>query len=137
MSRPELAALKRGDTLILRGGTPGFRYEVGQSTKVRVVTVGRKYVHVVTADRFDTYDPERDCWNVRKFLLEDQKEDAPGTRIGYSATIATPEQHAYDLRRADARSYLNAQGIQLTSQSPWLDREVDLATLIRKSETED
>lgn len=133
--RPGLGALNVGDTLIMRSGTPGRRD--GQTdTAVRVVTVGRKYVHVVLAEYYERYiaaTPEARSWrwSTRRFLLADQKEGAPGDRVGYSASIATAEQHAYDREHVAADAYLRSEGVDLRRSSPWFGREVELAGLLK------
>jgi hypothetical protein len=131
--RPALPKLAKGDALVMRSGTPGRR-DGTRPLAVRVVTVGRKYVHVIGADRFDAYDPDRDRWYVRKFLIEDQREGERGTRVGYSASIATAEQHEYDRLHGDADEYLREQGIVLRAASRWYGHEVLLADLMRQNE---
>lgn len=132
MSRPALRSLKRGDELIMTSGTPGRRD--GQTdTAVRVVTVGRKYVHVIVERFHEDYlaDPDKYGSYVRKFLIEDQKEGERSTRIGYSAKVATVEQHAYDVLQHGAAKYLFDQGITVEHRSPWRGREVELATALK------
>lgn len=127
MSRPELPTLKPGDTLIMRSGVRGRR----EATEVRVVSVGRKYVYVVGVDRFDGYDATRDRWLARRFLLADQQEGTPGTRVGYPTSIATAEQHAYDVEQDKARAYLTGQGISIENRSPARGREIALAAAVK------
>ena len=135
MTRPALPQLKRGDTLIMRSGVPGRR-DGQRDSEVRVVIVGRKFVHVITADRFDKYDPEAHRWLLRKFLIDDQREGERGRRIGYSASIATPEQHAYDRAEQDAAEYLADQGLDVRPGSPWRGREGVLAEILRAAEAD-
>lgn len=126
--------LAKGDRLIMRSGTPGRR-DGKRATDVRVVIVGRKYVHVLAADRFETYDPDADRWRLRKFLLDDQREGEPGKRIGYTASIATAEQHEYDRMHGDAVEYLREQGIyELARAGRWRGHEVLLARVMRENE---
>jgi hypothetical protein len=139
MSRPPLGKLNVGDELIMMSGVPGRR-DGKRASAVRVVTVGRKYVHVVLAEYFEAYTaaaPEARSWrwSTRKFLIEDQQEGERGKRVGYSASVATAEQHAYDLREMGAADYLREQGIDLRHNSPWRGREVELASLLRFVET--
>lgn len=132
--RPPLPPLARGDRLIMRSGTMGRRAGTTAQHEVRVVTVGRKYVHVVAAEHFDDYDPAVDRWLSRKFLLADQREGEPGGRVGYPASVATPEQHEYDRLHGDAREYLIVQGVSLRPGSRWCGHEVALAALMREHE---
>jgi hypothetical protein len=131
--RPPLRRLAKGDRLMMRGGTPGRR-DGHRATEVRVVTIGRKFVHVIAADRFERYNPDTDRWYLRKFLIEDQHEGERGRRIGYSASIATPEQHEYDRLHGDADEYLREQGVVLRAASRWYGHEVLLARLMRDNE---
>lgn len=131
--RPALPKLAKGDELVMHSGVPGRR-DSKRATKVRVVAVGPKYVQVIAPERFDAYDPKRDKWYVRKFLIEDQKEGPRGSRIGYSATIATAEQYEYDVEHGGADEYLREQGIVLRHTSPWRGHEVALARLMREHE---
>jgi hypothetical protein len=131
--RPALPKLAKGDRLIMRSGTPGRR-DGKRATDVRVVTAGRKYVHVIGADRFDAYDPAVHRWLLRKFLLDDQREGEPGKRVGYTASIATAEQHEYDRMHGDAVEYLREQGVMLRAASRWHGHEVLLAELMRQHE---
>ncbi len=132
--RPALPKLVKGDELVMRSGTPGRR-DGKRSSLVRVVTAGRKYVHVISAERFDAYDPDRDRWHVRKFLLADQRQGEPGKRFGYSASIATREQHEYDRLHGSAAEYLREQGVyELARSSRWRGHEVLLADLMRQHE---
>jgi hypothetical protein len=131
IKRPDLPALKRGDRLVLRGTTPGRRYSMTESTDVRVVGIGPKYVHVITAHRYDQYEAKRDKWITRKFLLADLQEGDRASRYGYPASVATPEQHAYDLAGSEARDYLQARGISLAHDSVWRGREAYLASVIK------
>jgi hypothetical protein len=95
--RPETPPLVVGYDLLVHSGTPGRRDGKGWSP-VKVVTVGRKYVHVIGAENFDRYqaEPDKWRWRVRKFLLEDMCEGERGSRVGCAATLATVEQHGYD-----------------------------------------
>lgn len=141
MSRPDRPALPKlsfGDELTMRSGTPGRR-DGKRESLVRVVIVGRKYVHVVLAEDYEAYvaaEPEARSWRLsaRRFLLADQREGAPGSRIGYTASIATAEQHEYDRMHGDAVEYLRKQGIALRAASRWYGHEVLLARLMRDSE---
>jgi hypothetical protein len=133
MNRPGLPQLKRGDALVMHSGTPGRR-DGQRATDVRVVTVGRKYVHVIAAEQYESYDPERDRWHTRKFLIADQREGEPGKRFGYAARIATAEQYEYDRLHGSAAEYLREQGITLRPGSRWYGHEVALADLMRKHE---
>jgi hypothetical protein len=53
---------------------------------------------VISAKHFDSYqaEPDKYRWHVRKFLMRDMREGEPGSRVGYSAALATEEQRAYD-----------------------------------------
>lgn len=133
--RPPLPKLSKGDTLVMRSGTRGRR-DGQRDTEVRVVTVGRKYVHVIAADKYEEYlaaAPEARSWRwtLRKFLLADQREGDRGTRIGYSASIATAEQQAYDVLHLGVAEYLRDQGVTVEQRSPWFGREVELANLLK------
>src|SRR5690242_21091339 len=100
MARPEFPAdAAKGDSLIMRAGTPGRR-DGKTDHPVRVVTLGPKYIGVIRTDRYEAYlaDPAANKWLVRKFLRDDQREGDRSSRIGYPAEIVTPEQAAYDLR---------------------------------------
>lgn len=130
-ARPALPPLAKGDRLIMRSGTPGPRGD-RQATEVRVVTVGRKYVHVIAGEKFAAYDPDADRWRLRKFLLDDQSEGERGRRVDDPATIATPEQHEYDRLHGDAAEYLREQGVILRPASRWYGHEVLLAELMRQ-----
>jgi hypothetical protein len=125
--------LKRGDRLIMRDGTRGRR-DGKRDVEVRVVIVGRKFVHVITADRYDAYDPDVHRWLLRKFLIADQREGERGTRVGYTASVGTPEQHAYDRLHDGADEYLREQGIVLRPSSRWYGHEVTLARLMLEQE---
>jgi hypothetical protein len=97
VSRPETPPLVVGYDLLMYSGTPGRRN--GKSwSPVKVVTVGRKYVHVIGAEDFDRYqaEPDKWRWRVRRFLMRDMREGEPGSRVGYTAALATEEQRAYD-----------------------------------------
>jgi len=122
--RPPLPKLSRGDLLIVRSGRD-------RAYEARVAIAGRKYVHVIDAGRFETYNPDTDAWRLRKFLLADQAEGERGTRVGAAATIATPEQHAYDAKAGSAARYLREQGIEIARRSPWAGREIELANLLK------
>lgn len=130
-TRPPLPALSVGDELVMVSGTPGRR-DGQRATAVKVVIVGRKYVHVIPAEHFDDYEPTRDKWRLRRFLLADGREGEPGRRFGYTAHIATAEQRVYDLRQGEASEYLSEQGIQIAYDSPWHRRRVELADLLRQ-----
>ena len=97
MSRPETPPLVVGYDLLMYSGTPGRR-DSKKWSPVKVVTVGRKYVHVISAQRFDDYqaDPVKHRWYVRKFLLSDMREGEPARRVGYTSMLATVEQQGYD-----------------------------------------
>jgi hypothetical protein len=131
--RPALPKLAKGDRLIMRSGTPGRR-DGKQATEVRVVTIGRKFVHVIAADRFERYNLDTDRWYLRKFLIADQREGESGRRIGYTASIATPEQHEYDRLHGDANEYLREQGIVLRAASRWYGHDALLARLMHENE---
>jgi len=139
VTRPELSKLNRGDTLWMLSGTPGRRS--GQTySEVRVVTIGPKFVGVVSADKYDRYlaDPAEWRWTIRKFLLEDQKEGARGTRYGYSAAVATAEQREYDERLWAVGVYLrDVVGVEVRANSPLRDPEVArrVASLLRVAES--
>jgi hypothetical protein len=89
--------LSKGDTLLMYSGTPGRR-DGKRWSEVRIVTLGPKYVGVVSADKYDRYLANPSDWSisVRKFLREDMTEGERGKRIGYSASLATREQQQYD-----------------------------------------
>jgi hypothetical protein len=140
MPRPEMPALKPGDELMMYSGTPGRRDGRSYSL-VRVVTVGRKYVHVIWADRYDAYiaEPQNNRWYLRKFLIQDMTEGEPGKRIGYSARLATTAQAVYDTQVTEARDFLrDVAGIDIVRgighRYPFSDTDnlIELAKVVRE-----
>jgi len=132
--RPELGKVAVGDTLIMRSGPARDRQS---EVPVRVVTVGRKYLHVVLAEHYEQYTATPPGirawrWSARQFLIEDQHEGARGTRFGQSASVATAEQHAFDEAAARVYAYLREQRIQIQPGSPWQGREAELAEALKR-----
>jgi hypothetical protein len=121
-----------GDHLVVRDNPTG-RAGATRPHDVRVVSVGPKYVHVIESGRYDGYEPTRDRWRVRKFLLADGKEGAAGTRVGYAASIATVVQYGQAERQRAARRYLFDQGVDLRPTSPWWGREPELAEVLKRA----
>ena len=104
MARPELGALSKGDVVIVRDRYRGADTD-RTAREMRVVTLGPKWVGLLDVNsRWAGTSDER--LYLRKFLLADQREGAPGTRIGYGTYFATREQHAYDVRLAEAEAYV-------------------------------
>lgn len=126
MPRPETPELHKGDRLFMYSGTPGRR-DGKRYTAVVVVTLGPKYVGVIQESRAEAYaaDPENNRWYVRKFLREDMREGERGKRIGYTASLATAEQRAYDERLFSVGVYLrDVLGVDVRASSPLRDPEV-------------
>lgn len=120
MPRPETPKLAVGDALFMHSGTPGRR-DGKRYSDVRVTTVGRKYVHVIGSDDYERFvaEPESWRWKVRKFLIEDMREGERGRRIGYTASLATVEQRAYDEQQLAASIYLrDVVGLDVRRDSP-------------------
>jgi hypothetical protein len=104
MARPELGPLRKGDIVIVRDG---YRGSGANRTprEFRVVTLGPKWVGLLDAES-KSAGTRHERSETRRFLLRDQREGAPGTRIGYGTYFATREQHAYDVRLAEAEAYV-------------------------------
>jgi hypothetical protein len=104
MARPELGTLKKGDVVIVRDRYRGSGAD-HTARKFRVVTLGPKWVGLIDAEsRWAGTRHERAA--IRRFLLRDQREGEPGSRIGYGCYFATPEQHAYDTLLSAAEEYV-------------------------------
>ena len=110
MARPELGPLKKGDIVLVRDRH--FRAD-RLAIRMRVVTLGPKWAGLLNTDSRWVGTPDERLY-VRRFLLADQREGEPGKRVGYGCYFATPEQHAYDVRLAEAEAYVrNVAGLDV------------------------
>ena len=100
MPRPELGPLARGDIVIMRAGR---RLDDGAAREMTVVTLGPKWVGLCSPRWAGT---DLQAPYTRRFLLRDQREGEPAGRVGYGASFATREQHAWDVRVAEAERYV-------------------------------
>jgi hypothetical protein len=104
MARPELGTLAKGDIVIVRDRRRGSGAD-RTAREFRVVTLGPKWVGLIDVGNRWAGTPDERLY-IRRFLLADQREGAPGTRVGYGTYFATREQHAYDVRIAEAEAYV-------------------------------
>ena len=103
------------DRAQLAVGQPVMLYDGGGSARPsRITWIGRDWLKV------DGYR--------EKLRIDTQK--LPGA-VGHGVHWRTLEQYAEETARSDALAFLQSQGISVDWRSPWRDRIVELADLIR------
>jgi hypothetical protein len=117
--RPELGPLAVGDEMVVReGGTKRYY-------RARVAKVARIWIEL------EGCDGEHLPWYLSRFRRDDQ---TTGKTAGYVNEFYTPEQRAWDLRRAAAETYLQEINVEVWQSRRWKNDIVTLANLIREHE---
>lgn len=118
--RPALGPIAVGDTVIVTE----YMYRDTRKVTCTVTKAARVWIELEEAD-------SRDQW-PRRYRM---RRDSQNTGSDYSRQdyFRTPEQEEWDVRLADADSYLRAQGIGIHSASPWRfpARRIRLAEILR------
>lgn len=125
--RPELGEIKTGDPVFVRRSMNDMRGRPASDRYIpaRIFKVARVWVGIEQTDE-EPGVPGVQTWRMRRDTQDE------GTRyIGSNASFVTPEQKAHDEQLATAQDYLREAGIGLSDTSPWRDRELDLAGIIR------
>jgi hypothetical protein len=128
--RPELGELKVGQEVMVRRSPNDMRGRRPASERYipAVITkVARVWIEI-----------ERTCgdreklpsWSIYRWRMRQDSQDEGTQFTGSNASFATLEQHAWDQTRNWAFEVLSENGIRLDMDSPWRDREVELADLI-------
>ncbi len=110
------------------------RSELVIGQKVKIVSGGGR--HTSTYDGAVTKISRAWCEITRdgygrseRFRIDDQSD---GSGIGYGVHFYTLDQWERQQRESEARAYLREQGISVEYGSPWRDRVIELAELIKK-----
>lgn len=121
MSRPELGPLTVGQKVLVIEADHYRRKS--EPVPATVTKVARVWVTLTEI----TARPHPREWRMRIDVQRENHRD-------YSqldARFVTPEQWAYEHRETEARAFLKEERITIEYGSPWRDRAVELADLIR------
>lgn len=94
------------------------RRQNGQNAKdATVIKVARVWITVKVG-----------TWREIKLRRDNQTD---GSGYGYATCFYTSAQWEERARRTEAMAFLREQGITVEHKSPWKDREVDLAAMLK------
>jgi len=113
---PEVAALKVGDTVVVAGG-----YGSRGDWQAKIIKVARVWITVEGRNGYHEFRFRRDNQG-------DSSDYSPLYRFW------TLEQWEAKRIRDEASTYLRDQGIDLRGYSPWYDRKVELANILKAAE---
>lgn len=103
--------IKVGDEVIVT--VPPRRIGQARIHPARITKAGPVWLEIVGIDQ-----PWR-TWRMRRETRQESWDNrTPGGGI-YKAYFQTPAEHAARERVAEARAYLENQGIRITNSSPW------------------
>jgi hypothetical protein len=124
-TRPELGTLAPGDKVYVT--PPRYGLIEPEPIEATVKSVARVWVTIVGTVGERKHPQE---WRMRL----DTQDEGDRNYSQRNARFETPDQHAYDRRLTAAYNYLLGQGIRLDWDSPWRDRTVELADLLRTAD---
>lgn len=121
--RPELGTLKAGDRVYIQPSMNSRRRAgVMEYREAEVVKVARVWVTMRSLIM---------GW-PQEYRMRLDTQDEGTESFGSNASFVTPEQREWDEAREFGLAYLREQGISLERSSLWIEREAELAEIIRR-----
>lgn len=125
-TRPELGKMNVGDPVIIIQHPTNNRHHP-EPIEATVTKVGTRLVTITQTNPANVKNPRE--WKMR---MSTQQVDPQYSHV---YRFVTPEQHAWDLREAEADRYLFEAGLQInTAKIPYIDRRAltfKVANLLR------